>query len=62
MRKFTGLGVFPATYRNCITQIISVLPSSTGSAQVKFTNNDRCTSILIFPYVGLASQYSSLIH
>jgi hypothetical protein len=59
MRKFTGPGVFPATYRNCITLVISVLPPSTGSAPVKFTNNDRSTSILIFSYVGLAPPFLS---
>ena len=56
MRKFTGLGAFPATPCICITQVTSVLPSSTGSAQVKFTNNDRSTSILIFSYIGLPPQ------
>jgi hypothetical protein len=56
MRKFTGPGAFPATHRICITQVTSVLPSSTGSAQVKFTNNYRSTSILIFSYIGLVPQ------
>jgi hypothetical protein len=59
MRKLTRPGIFPATYRNGITQAISALPSSMGSAPVKFTNNDRSTSILNFPYVGLTPQYLS---
>jgi hypothetical protein len=56
MRKFTSQGAFPATHHICITQVTSVLPSSTASAQVKFTNNDRSTGILIFSYIGLVPQ------
>jgi hypothetical protein len=56
MRKFTSLRVFPATYRICITPVISVLPLATESTQVKFTQNDRSPGILIFPYICLARQ------